>query len=311
MSTRILFLTGGLGNQLFQYSAFNAYAAKSKLVIDLVNGNPRVNGSEIPELLDFELTNGIEFHTRRMPLITRKALGYSLRSHLNPVGVEKSVFWRWTSRLCTSVLASIHYRKVLIVQVLSDLGDDPKFRVNRGNSLFLGYFQSIRWAKSLEMTLRIREQVTSDLVQRYRELSETELPLIVHVRLGDYVSEGGFGIPSQDYYAEALKEMLGTGKYKKIWLFSDEPSRALELLAPHLNFEHRIINEPGASSAETLEIMRFGSGYIIGNSTFSWWGAFTSHSESPRVKYPYPWFKDVNPPKNLTPEGWEPLNARF
>ena len=40
----------------------------------------------------------------------------------------------------------------------------------------------------------------------------------------------------------------------------------------------------------TLEKMRWGSGYVIGNSSFSWWGAFLSHTKNAPTVAPKPWF---------------------
>ena len=131
------------------------------------------------------------------------------------------------------------------------------------------------------------------------------------MRLGDYLSEGGFGIPGQNYYQEAISRQLSDDKFNKIWLFSDEPEKAVKFLPKDLGVGLRVIEPSDLSSAETLEIMRYGHGYVIGNSTFSWWGAFLSHSENPRVCYPYPWFKDHKAPRNLMPKEWEGLNAQF
>ena len=60
----------------------------------------------------------------------------------------------------------------------------------------------------------------------------------------------------------------------------------------------------GESSITTLEKMRCGSAYIIGNSTFSWWGSFLSHSINPPTIAPEPWFTGMNDPNELIPPEW-------
>lgn len=313
MSIKYLFLTGGLGNQLFQYSAVCSYAQEGKIVIDVVNGHPRTNTAGTADLLEFQLGNNVTFHKRTMSSLTCKAVGYCLRSNLSPTKVEKYSFWRATSRFVTSFLLTVHYKKLIRIQVLQDLGDDVNLVEPMSNNYLVGYFQSTRWAKRTQSSSadNLSLKAPSKLIADYRNLSKVDLPLVVHVRLGDYAAEGGFGILGAQYYTEAISRHLLESKYKKIWLFSDEPEKAFGLIPTNLELEVRVIANSELSSSETLEIMRFGYGYVIANSTFSWWGAYLTHNESARVFYPYPWFKNQPSPRNLVPKEWEGIDAKF
>lgn len=311
MPTNYIYLTGGLGNQLFQYSALITQDEKYHQVIDVINGNPRRNVDDIPDMLEFTLGSQIKIYEKRMSALTQKSIGYSLRSHLNPKGPETFRIWRKLTRFGASFLLSAHFRRIIFIQVLSDLGDDPRFHLSRGNNFLVGYFQSTRWASSVKnQPLVPCLKANNARVETYRKLAESERPLIVHIRLGDYVSEGGFGIPRTEYYEEALLQQFNSNIYGSIWLFSDEPRKAIEIFPSQFKENIRLIEE-NFSSAETLEVMRFGKGYVIGNSTFSWWAAYLSYTNDCRVIYPYPWFKTLSDPKNLIPEEWVPVNAYF
>jgi hypothetical protein len=50
--------------------------------------------------------------------------------------------------------------------------------------------------------------------------------------------------------------------------------------------------------------MRLGEGYVIANSTFSWWGAYLSRSSNPLIIAPRPWFSKVESPRDLIPDSW-------
>jgi hypothetical protein len=173
-----------------------------------------------------------------------------------------------------------------------------------------GYFQSYVWPEqSLDQLCKIKPVNQSSTLEQYRALAEVEFPLIVHIRLGDYKLENNFGIPSKGYYSEAISQLWGTGRYRKIWVFSDEPDAATQYLPPQHLSEIRWIPEIDASAAHTLEVMRLGKGYVIGNSTFSWWGAFLAYTSNVPVIAPSPWFKTGESPQALIPPGWKQVDA--
>jgi len=65
------------------------------------------------------------------------------------------------------------------------------------------------------------------------------------------------------------------------------------------------------SPTATLQAMRFGRGYIIANSTFSWWGAYLSMTENAPVYAPSPWFKGMRSPEDLLPPHWKIVDSNF
>jgi hypothetical protein len=146
-------------------------------------------------------------------------------------------------------------------------------------------------------------------ISNYKDLSRSECPLVVHIRLGDYVDHPQFGIPSKCYYKEALEQLWSSGKYKKIWLFSNDAKLALEYLPANLTNSIRVIPEIEFSAAKTLEVMRMGHGYVIGNSTYSWWAATLSYANTASVIAPHPWFAGMEDPIQLIPKNWQTISA--
>ena len=140
----------------------------------------------------------------------------------------------------------------------------------------------------------------------YGKLSKDEEPLCVHVRLGDYFNEPKIGILPAKYYHDALHYQFSKFNYKKIWLFSNDSERAMGVIPPEFKSMVRIV-ESDLSSAQTLEVMRLCSGYVIANSSFSWWGAFLSKKHSPIVVCPQKWFKISDDPNFITPPNWHKI----
>jgi hypothetical protein len=50
--------------------------------------------------------------------------------------------------------------------------------------------------------------------------------------------------------------------------------------------------------------MRYGSSYIIANSSFSWWGAYLRKNQNAPVYAPNKWFKGMDDPDQLLPPDW-------
>jgi hypothetical protein len=187
-----------------------------------------------------------------------------------------------------------------------------EIKIAKLTTFLTGYFQSYRWVESREVfeimkNLQIRDN--SEALIKLRNLAKEDKPLVVHVRLGDYKSETTFGIPDRDYYWRAIHNLWETGRYNKIWVFTNEQELASDYLPNCLSEYFFWVDEVENSSAKTLEAMRLGYGYIIGNSTFSWWAAYISQSESPLVIAPCPWFKIQAEPKDIVPTTWRRLQA--
>ena len=89
----LLSLTGGLGNQLFQF-AVGIYVSKGKeLRIIGSLGNPRLNENGSPQILDYELPEFSQFIAAPRYLFTQKVAGYALRSSIAPRSFERKRFF--------------------------------------------------------------------------------------------------------------------------------------------------------------------------------------------------------------------------
>jgi glycosyltransferase involved in cell wall biosynthesis len=303
-------LTGGLGNQLFQLSAAIAIADGARVGLDSSIGAPRLNQLGKPEISTFELPENVEFlpQKKRSKLIM-KSSGYLLRMGVSPRKFENFSLYQVTLNLLWNILISLSYKKITICTAGKGVGYFP-LRQRRFRQFIYGYFQSFVWPEiSREKLQSIQLLNNSSQIKKYRELAQVESPLIVHIRLGDYKLESSFGIPSKNYYLEAISSLWSYGDYKKIWVFSDEPDLAIEYLPESFQSEIRWIPELDSSPSHTLEAMRVGAGYVIGNSTFSWWGAFLAYNSKVRVIAPRPWFRFGESPQALIPPGWKQIDA--
>jgi hypothetical protein len=307
--TRVhIFLTGGLGNQLFQLAAALDLSKKGEVSIYDTIGKPRVNAFRRPEIESLELPEKVSCKSVRFNWFISKIVGFNLRSGFSPNQIEVKTK-RFIS-LVSALIMSVFLRKPLSISQSLSIGFDSSLSLNRRDTLVVGYFQTYKHIESIGLGDFINFPTSShDKVKHYRRLASQEKPLIVHIRLGDYINEENIGILDASYYETSLNLAWDTQRYKKIWLFSDEPNQAQEKIPDRYKRFVSVIDSTELSSAETLELLTLGDGYIIANSTFSWWGAYLRKNQSAVVYCPVPWFKNLDEPMNIVPSQWKRVDG--
>lgn len=305
-------LTGGLGNQLFQLAAGLFVTSDSDLEVTNFFGRPRSYSAGSPDLLDFQglPIRSTHINSREANFLARKSVGYLLRSGIAPKKWELFHLSKLLARFVTSILTSISMREWHRVFSSTEIGFEPLLSISNKGNLLIGYFQSYRYAadpKVLKILQSLSVKGDSTWVQNMRAIALIEKPIVLHVRLTDYVDQT-FGLLNSAYYEDAFAILTDHGVEGRVWLFSDDLEGALKIVPKDLLLDARIIREPANTCpAETLEVMRLGHNYIISNSTFSWWGAFLSNTQ-PIVTYPNPWFADGSKIRDLCPPHWIPIS---
>jgi hypothetical protein len=305
-------LTGGLGNQLFQFAAALS-CQDAQIEIETELGRPRGDHNKRPDLFAFKLPQNVVIaeHGSKLSFLAGKATGYALRSAVEPKGMEKIKFVGSVSEFAVSVI--LYFRTGVFYRISRGFGVGfSRIRKLPKNQYLIGYFQSYKFAAQCLTKLKSLEPLCiGPELAMLMTISEKEKPLVVHFRLGDYLNEPNFGIPGREYYETAIDSTWSTGNYKTIWVFSDDIPHAQEIFPKELLRHVRWIDNVDNSPTATLQAMRFGRGYIIANSTFSWWGAYLSMTENAPVYAPSPWFKGMGSPEDLLPPHWKIVDSNF
>lgn len=298
-------LRGGLGNQLFQVAAALTLAEGNRVVVFNSPGSTRTtNGS--PDILYFNLPESIRFENPQFTRFHEKLLSLNLRlglsNHRNKaVGLGKGALG-FLSDCCLTIF----FRSQTHLVTATNVGYfDVKLR--NSTNLLNGYFQTETWANTLRTFSELNQLKLASESERLSQLitrAKSEKPIVLHVRIGDYTNEPGIGVLKNLYFWNALKKLEDLTLNRNIWIFSDEPDsvKIADIVPP--NFSAIIIKEPELNPAETLELMRYGSSYVISNSTFSWWAAFLSYDQNASTIMPTPWFKSAPSPTRIKPKNW-------
>lgn len=311
-------LTGGLGNQLFQL----AFAIRQSTVyslpylLDQGIANPRLTSGHA-SLFDLSLGNvkldDARKYTRSNPLLKR-IYGWNL---LNGVTGRFKRFGLvlLLGQKMSGFLISLRMRAWCSIFVSSGLGYDGKIANVKSGGFFIGYFQTYKFGIEAGVfnQLRALTPVTISPLLR-RRMSEVEEihPILVHVRLTDYIAESSFGILSESYYRTSLRLLRDKGISSPIWIFSDDIEASKDCLKTlSAEFKLYFFNSETLSDVENWHLMRKFSAYVISNSSYSWWAAFLRENQESCVCYPAPWFSSQKDPEELFPKDWIPIPSLF
>ena len=305
-------LAGGLGNQLFQLAAGLRIAKNRSVIIEPALAFPRRNLLGNVEISDFILPVEVSIDVeRKYRFILHKLTNLVIRlsgnrysslvlNHFVPIKViENALLRKYLNRDANIVISG-----GLGFSEISDKEYDSPY--------LIGLFQSYKWLEDHETRMKMQSLRLVDESVEFKVLRDTALlekPMVVHIRLGDYKAESDFGILSGDYYREAVGRLIGTAK--TIWVFTNEEELAKKIFPAEYSENVRWVTQTGLSSSQTLELMRYGSSFVIGNSTFSWWSAILNYSGTTQVVAPSPWFKSTESPRDLIPKAWIQVEASF
>jgi hypothetical protein len=295
--SKYVVLAGGLGNQLFQIAG--ALSATDEVVHAIAClGNPKEHAGELEvSILDFhgrvQFTKCYKRHyLSQLAFRAMLSLATTRRDLLDKSPSRKMLL------LIAAAIFSVHFRTAVYPRISKGVGFDPEFRESKGN-LFIGYFQTHRISDSVkELMINALNQMEPKTFEPQAKSSEA----LIHIRLGDYKVEPTIGMLKSDYFSTVLNLLEMQEPIKKISIFSDESQNALKLIPLSFSDRVNVEEQAGESPLLTLCRMRGYENYVLANSTFSWWAAYTSTPQ--KVFVPDPWFATGVSPSELIPESW-------
>jgi len=268
-------ISGGLGNQMFQYAIAKSIAIKNndKFSLD-VSFYPKQTLRKY-ELNLFNIEEDLQNAENIFDKIKRK-LGFISKEYF----IEKEI--------------AVFDKEVF----------DYKDKI-----ILDGYWQNEKYFKDIKDEIVkdfIPKNSISDEAKEYLRLIKSLMSVSLHIRRGDYVQDNttniNHGICGIEYYKEAIKYF--ENKYTNItfFIFSDDIAWCKE------NFEfidNKVFVDNTKSAIDDLELMKNCKYNIIANSTFSWWGAWLNDNKNKVVVSPKQWFtKKEWQDKNIACDDW-------
>jgi len=231
-------LSGGLGNQLFIYSAALAHSTENETVILEGFETPRALRTDRPAIAELELAPGFILTQSRGSFQATRLLDFlNSQRRMNGAPTE-----------------------------LGYVGTNSRFFHNN-------YFQTYKYFSS---NLRAKFWIRHALGLP-QAIESPQAGTALHVRLGDYVNlRQEFGLLSWKYYAAALNK-IGHTEGAEVHVFSDDPEGAKTILSEEIKATF-VFREPAKSPVSDLKELATFRNLVISNSSFSYWAGLVGDS---------------------------------
>lgn len=278
----IVQLSGGLGNQMFQYALYLALGAEGREV--------RID----------ETTEYGEHERLRHPEL-REDFGAQLPSYRVATQEEIVALTDSYMDFLSRVRRKLTGRRTKLYAERKPYVFDPAV-LGLTEAYLTGCWQSERYFAAVRQ--EVRQAFSMDgvrLTGRRREYERMILaaedalrtvPVSMHIRRGDYLNRQDIygGICTEDYYRRAMAKMeeilRRRGERPQYFVFTNDPDWAEEHFAGSDAVVVRGEGRPDGSGIEDMKLMSLCRHHIIANSSFSWWGSWLSREEGRLVMAP-------------------------
>ena len=304
----ITYLTGGLGNQMFQYAAGLALAERRRTVLKL-------------DVSWFREDPAFEAHNRYALSCFNVTEQFATQEEIDHVrGVSLTRTERWSAALARALRL---YRYAHRHTAPTNWHRPPTFRfypeffAQPDPTYLNGMFQSEKFFASsahlvrLHFSLRYPPQpAVAAMAERIRSGPSAA----IHFRRGDYIRNKSFnlqiGVIGLDYYHHAVRLLRERSPEATLYIFSDDiETVAQEFHPPGPHVFVRCVEHWHAF--DKIRLMSLCEHIAIANSTFSWWAAWLNPSPGKLVIAPDPWFSSHEQDgSDIVPESWIRLHVR-
>jgi len=281
-------LTGGLGNQMFQYALGFSLAKKLRTefkykFVNFQGATPR----------NIEIDN-LKISSIPASPTDLKEIGYP-------------------TNLLSKILSKFGLKASLVRSEKSF--NFEKSALNLPDSSYIqGYWQSEKYFIDFENDIRKEFRFKVPSTKKNDEILEeihSSNSVSVHVRRGDYVADtktnAFHGTCDLKYYEKAMALIEKKIKNPVYFFFSDDP----EWVKMNLKSEHKkyyVDWNQGNQSYIDMHLMSKCKHNIIANSSFSWWGAWLNSNPTKIVIAPKKWFSDITVnTSDLVPKTWDKI----
>jgi hypothetical protein len=269
---KIVKVSSGLGNQMFQYAfylALKQYFTDVKIDIFYYVSYKIHNGFELKKIFDIEMDIASIYDRLKI----------SNQGTEIPVKIIRKIFGQ----------RKTEFKEPYAIGFFENV-----FSLNN-DTYYDGYWQSYKYFLNIENLIRTNfkfSNIQSEQNLRYLEKISSSNSISIHIRLGDYVNHPLFSdICTKDYYNRAINYIKKTVINPVFYIFSNDINQCINEIDIPSN-SYFIDWNTGSNSYLDMYLMSHCKHNIIANSSFSWWAAWLNSNMNKIVIAPTRWLND-------------------
>lgn len=288
----VVHLSGGLGNQMFQYAAGRALALRRGVDLRF----------DVRSFKKYKLHHGYQLD-----------LVFNCKGSIaSSIDISRALGWRAVLPIrYTFFMASVYLFRSKNLMVESDFSYLAAYEDAPRKCYLFGYWQSEKYFSELAALIRndfvFKRPLSGENATVASAISSLN-SISMHVRRGDYIKNQAtlakHGLCSLEYYQNAIDRIIQLVKEPAFFIFSDDIEWVKRNIV--IDYPCKFIDQnSGADSFFDMSLMSMCKHHIIANSSFGWWGAWLASSPEQIVIAPEPWFDDATIDSgDLLPDRW-------
>ena len=263
----VIQLSGGMGNQMFQYALY--------LQLKVLGKNAKID-----DKTEYEGRNARPI---RLSVFDAR--------YATPTETEMKCLTDSYLDLLSKIRRKLTGRKTAEYMEKSQLFDASV--LEKGRAYLVGGWQSEKYFAAIKDEVRkafvFKKIELSEKMKEYEKQMQESNSVSVHVRRGDYlaVDEVYGGICTEEYYEKAMKKMKEEMPDCRFFIFTNDVPWVKE------NMQGENITVVEGNDEDTgyidMYLMTRCKHYILANSSFSWWGCYLNSSQDKKVIAPKTW----------------------
>ncbi len=285
--TSIIILSGGIGNQLFQYflgQELKHFHNRKVVFYDFRNLYKTDHKVYIENIFKIDLKK-----------LNCNKINFFLNLFLSPLVLKIFRFINKNSKL----------------KFIPNLYFDNDVSLNKNNSIYDFDIYFGTWHTLINYLNFPKKEINLEFKNKIKKLSSFNIAqdyIVLHVRRGDYVNSKStsrfHGNLNNNYFLDGVNFIRKKYGNLPVLLFSDDYKWLDDNLRKTIP-NSIVISSDQSSPERDLFFMSQGKYFVLSNSTFSWWSAFLSKKRGKFIIVPKFWFNNIEISKEYIFKDWK------
>lgn len=290
-------MSGGIGNQMFQYSVGRFLSLKNQttLKLDISSYNKQPEGIFRKfSLSHFNINADLSSENEKLYILSQKKY----------IKVLPKIVIR---------LTKLYYKGNHIKE--RNLFFDHNILKMNHDLILEGYWPNENYFIQIDKIIREEFTLKSDHINlsflKWKKEISLNNSVSIHIRRSDYIENSRnfeiFGVCDINYYYRSIQYILKHISNPFFYIFSDDISWVKENFK--ISIPYLILSDNNIDDYHELLLMSYCKHNIIANSTFSWWAGWLNNNHNKIVIAPNKWYNNASLQRfyeqsNFIPHNW-------